>query len=102
MKAICPNAGKHKACKDCFHAQEHSFSIHCEDKAIRCDAYCYAARKKLRCEPISQDTNWKRRAEYAESALKVIYTWANFNNGEAFDREQVARLCKETLEKNKL
>jgi len=31
------------------------------------------------------------------SALKVIHTWATFENGVALDRKDVANLCRETL-----
>jgi hypothetical protein len=38
-----------------------------------------------------------RRIGELESALKVIHTWATFQQGEAFDRRDVANLCKKAL-----
>ena len=38
-----------------------------------------------------------RRIDELESALKVIHTWATFRDGEAFDRTDVANLCKKAL-----
>jgi hypothetical protein len=37
------------------------------------------------------------KLERARGALRVIYTWATFRNGEVFNREDVLRLVEKTL-----
>lgn len=36
--------------------------------------------------------------EKATTALKVIYTWATFDEGAALDPQHVANLCKKVLD----
>ena len=40
---------------------------------------------------------WRTRAEEMESALRVIHTWATFDNGSALEPKHVAELCAKIL-----
>jgi hypothetical protein len=44
----------------------------------------------------------ERRCEAAESALKVLHTWATFRGGSTLSPLSVSILCKRTLEENRL
>jgi hypothetical protein len=56
-------------------------------------------QSKAKCK--RQRDNWKRRCEAAESALKVLHTWATFRGGSMLSPLSVSILCKRTLEENR-
>jgi hypothetical protein len=43
-----------------------------------------------------------KAVEELSGALKIIHTWAAFNDGMFFDRKDVLKICKETLSKTRV